>query len=83
MTPARAIVAGGLVVGALDILDAFIFFWVRSGVRPMRILQAIAAGLLGRDAAVSVGAGTAALGLGLHYGVIVYLVMNYVVVRAR
>ena len=110
MTPRRALVTGGLVVGVLDILDAFIFFWLRSGVRPMRILQAISAGVLGRDAAVAGGAATAALGLALHfviafgivmvlylaarqmpslvrnplaagavYGVIAYIVMNYVV----
>lgn len=67
MTPARAIATGGLVVGTLDILDAFIFFWLRSGVRPTRILHSIAAGLVGRDAAIAGGAATAALGLALHF----------------
>jgi hypothetical protein len=63
----RAILLGGLTVGALDILDAFIFFWLRNHVRPMRILQAIAAGLLGREDAIAGGATTAALGLLLHF----------------
>jgi hypothetical protein len=111
MTPARAIGLGGLVVGTLDILDAFVFFWMRFGVRPTRILQSIAAGLVGREAAVAGGMATAALGLALHfvialgvvavavfaarqapaiarrpfitgpiYGLIVYVVMNYVVI---
>jgi hypothetical protein len=67
MTPARAIGLGGLVVGTLDILDAFVFFWLRSGVRPARILHSISAGLLGREAAIAGGAATAALGLALHF----------------
>lgn len=67
MSPARALVTGGLVVGVLDILDAFVFFWLRSGVKPARILQAISAGVVGRDAAVAGGNATAALGLALHF----------------
>lgn len=67
MTRARALITGGLIVGVLDILDAFIFFWFRSGARPTRILQAISAGLLGREAAVAGGMATAALGLALHF----------------
>ena len=40
----RAIVYGGLAAGALDLLDAFVFFGLRSGARPMGILHSIAAG---------------------------------------
>ena len=61
----RAIVWGGLVAGTLDIADALLFNGLR-GVPPMRLLQAIASGLLGRDA-FSGGAATAALGLALHF----------------
>lgn len=60
-----AIVAGGLVAGTLDIADALIFHGAR-GVAPWRVLQAIASGLLGREAFTG-GASTAALGLGLHF----------------
>jgi hypothetical protein len=66
MRPLKAYVLGGLTVGSLDILDAFIFFGLRSGARPTRILQSIAAGLLGR-ASFDGGAPTAALGLFLHF----------------
>ena len=66
MRPLKAYVLGGLTVGSLDILDAFIFFGLRSGARPTRILQSIAAGLLGR-ASFDGGAPTAALGLLLHF----------------
>jgi len=61
----KAVVLGGLIAGTLDIADALIFHGVR-GVAPWRILQAIASGLLGRDAFTG-GAWTATLGLGLHF----------------
>jgi hypothetical protein len=61
-----ALALGGLVVGALDLLDAVVFFGLRSGVKPVRIFQSIAAGLLGRSA-FSGGAQTAALGVFLHF----------------
>jgi hypothetical protein len=60
-----AIFWGGLVAGTLDILFAFLTFWMR-GISPPNILRAIASGLLGR-AAFEGGAVTAALGAFLHY----------------
>lgn len=103
------VLAGGLVAGALDITYACVFWGVKRGLRPGRIFQSVAAGLLGR-ASFSGGAKTAALGLALHffiaismaftfylvatrwpllwqrpvlaglaYGVLLYLIMNYVV----
>lgn len=61
----HAILWGGLIAGALDILAAFINSGWR-GVSPTRVLQAIASGLLGKDA-FSGGIATAALGLVLHF----------------
>ncbi len=66
LTPARALLFGTLTVGILDILDAFIFFGLR-GATPTGVLHAIAAGVLGRDAARAGGIPTAILGLGLHF----------------
>lgn len=108
LSTARALLYGTLVVGILDLADTLVFFGLR-GVRPIRILQSIASGLVGR-AAFSGGLGTAVLGAALHffiafmvvatffvasryvallrrspvwsglvYGVVVYLVMNFVV----
>ena len=51
LTTARAILYGGLTVGTLDLIDAFVFFGLRSGATPIPILHSIAAGFLGRDAA--------------------------------
>ncbi|HYT65295.1 MAG TPA: hypothetical protein VEL51_02665 [Vicinamibacterales bacterium] len=56
-----------LLVGTLDILYAIGFSYWRSGTTPQRLLQGVAAGALGRDAAFAGGAGTAAMGLGFHY----------------
>ena len=56
----------GLAAGVLDILYVIVFYAFRS-VGPIRILHGIAAGLIGREAAVKGGWVTAALGLGLHF----------------
>lgn len=61
----QAILWGGLLAGTLDILAAFINSGLHS-VSPTRILQAIASGLLGKDA-FNGGFATAALGLVLHF----------------
>ena len=61
----RTILWGGLIAGALDITAAFVTSGLR-GVGPIRVLQAIASGLLG---AVSFRGGftTATFGLVLHF----------------
>jgi hypothetical protein len=74
----RAILLGGLTVGVLDLIDAFVFFGVRSGARPMGILHSIAAGFLGRDAAGAGGMQTAIIGLFAHFLVAFCIVTVYV-----
>lgn len=61
----RAILWAGLIAGALDITAACVQ-WALRGVSPIRILQAIASGLLGASSFQG-GAATAALGLLLHF----------------
>ena len=63
--PFAAILAAGLLAGAMDITAAFIT-WAPRGISPGRILRGIASGLLG-PSAFSGGAATAALGLALHF----------------
>lgn len=60
-----AILAAGLLCGAMDITAAFIT-WTPKGVSPRRLLQGIASGLLG-PAAFRGGWATAALGLAFHF----------------
>src|SRR5688572_33439504 len=64
--PLVFVLAGGFVAGTLDIAYACLFWAIKSGVPAERILQSVAAGLLG-PASFQGGGTTAALGLALHY----------------
>jgi hypothetical protein len=81
LSPWQALLGGALTVGVLDILDAFVFFGLR-GVSPIRILQSIAGGLLGR-AAFQGGLATAVLGLVLHFTIAFLIVGTYYVASGR
>ena len=61
----KAITAAGMLCGAMDITAALVVHG-QFGLRPQRLLQGIAAGLLGKSAFEG-GWGTAALGLILHF----------------
>jgi len=61
----HVILVAGLVAGVLDITAALVISSLR-GVKPMRVLQSIASGLLGL-ASYQGGLETAALGLVLHF----------------
>ena len=109
--PLETILLGGLIVGILDMLFAFVFYGFILKIPYLRIFQNVAAGLLGKDVAFAGGVKTFLLGLALHfivatciaavyylaslfmpflirhavvcgllYGLIAYLVMNYVVI---
>jgi hypothetical protein len=60
-----AVLVGGTIAGALDILFAILFAGY-SGMAAARLLQTVASGALG-NAAFSGGIPTAALGLALHF----------------
>ena len=77
------VLAGGVVVGVLDIAYACVFWAVKAGVSPERIFQSVAAGLLGK-ASFEGGAATAALGLALHFFIATSMsVAYYLVARPR
>ncbi|MEP6995312.1 MAG: hypothetical protein ABI968_12370 [Acidobacteriota bacterium] len=59
-SPARAILTGGIIAGICDITFAFIFYGIY-GSTPVRILQTVASGLLGKRSFEG-GSATAALG---------------------
>jgi uncharacterized membrane protein YagU involved in acid resistance len=77
LSPSLAVVAGGLAAGVIDITYACTFWAIKAGVRPTRIFQSVAAGLLGRQAAVAGGASTAALGLALHFFIALTVAVVY------
>jgi uncharacterized membrane protein YagU involved in acid resistance len=64
----HVVLLGGLAAGLVDIVNAMAFWYLHSDVSPGRILQSVAAGLLGEEAFAGGGA-TAALGLVLHLGI--------------
>jgi hypothetical protein len=76
ISPAAAVLAGGLTAATLDIVYAFTVFGFR-GVDPVRILQSIASGLLGK-ASYEGGVGSAALGGVLHYAIALVMAAVYV-----
>lgn len=80
-TVGKAMLLGTLTVGSLDLFDAIVFFGLR-GVAPIRILQSIASGLLGRPAYAG-GAGTALLGLLLHFFIAFTIVATYLIPLRR
>jgi hypothetical protein len=110
MNKFKAIAIGGLAAGALDIVYAFIVYGpLTFDLSPMQVLQSVAGGWIGREAANAGGWNTAALGALTHflialtmadvfvtlappaakarpilsgtlYGLVLYVVMNYVVV---
>jgi hypothetical protein len=65
--PFAAIFWGGLLCGILDISSAFVAYYLYRRIMPVRILQSVAAGAIGRTAAFAGGWKTAALGLCLHF----------------
>jgi uncharacterized membrane protein YagU involved in acid resistance len=76
-----AILVGGLVGGALDILFA-ISFAAYNGIPALRLLQSVASGLLGRDAYTG-GVPIAALGLFLHFAMAIAFAAAFVLVSRR
>ena len=82
MHPWSFVLSGGLVAGTLDIAYACIFWAIKSGVPAERILQSVAAGLLGK-ASFQGGAATAALGLVLHYLIALSMSVAYYLIARR
>ena len=82
LTIPRAVLYGGLTAGTLDLIDAFVFFGLRSGAKPVAILHSIAAGFVGRDAARAGGTSTAILGLLSHF-LVAFCIVTVFVLASR
>ncbi|WP_266168783.1 hypothetical protein [Dyella subtropica] len=78
LTPkaANILLGTGLLVATVDAIFASTFWRLVAGVPASRIVQGIAAGLLGK-AAFQGGAGTMGLGAVLHYGMAIAMVFAY------
>lgn len=67
---------GGGVGGLLDIIYAIVLWGIFLDVGSLKILQSISSGILGK-AAYDGGAGTAVLGLVLHFGIAFCMALAY------
>jgi hypothetical protein len=76
------VLAGGIVAGGLDIAYAIVFWAVKRGVPARRILQSVAAGLLG-PASFQGGTPSAALGLALQFFIAITMAVTYYLVARR
>ncbi|MCX6591114.1 MAG: hypothetical protein NTZ56_06290 [Acidobacteria bacterium] len=81
-TDYRFVWLGGFTAGTLDILFAIGYWAVKAHVPAQRILQSVAAGLLGK-ASFSGGWGTALLGLALHFFIATCMAFAYCLVAQR
>jgi hypothetical protein len=75
-TPIKAILAGGLTCGCLDITAALVVYGY-FGLKPVRLLQGIAAGILGPRSYTG-GPSTAVLGLACHFVIALLAATVYV-----
>jgi hypothetical protein len=76
-----SILYGWLVVGVLDGLDAVVFLAFR-GVKPARVFQGIAGGLLGR-ASFEGGLATVLLGVAIHFFIAFCVVATYILAARK
>lgn len=63
----ETIIPGGIAIGILDMLFAFIYYGAILGAPWLRIFQNVAGGVLGRATAINGGVKTFVLGLALHF----------------
>lgn len=78
----RQVLLGGLVAGALDITDAFVYAAFR-GASPARVLRGIAAGWVGRETALAGGQHMVLLGLASHFLIATTWVAIFALAAAR
>jgi hypothetical protein len=77
-----AILSGGILAGALDLIFAFSYHGIVSGAVPTQILQAIASGLMGRDAFASTMP-AAAVGFVAHFVILIIAAAMYYAASRR
>lgn len=75
-------ILGGIVLGTTDLVFACTFAALDSGASPVRVFQAVARGVLG-TASFQGGAGSAALGVALHYVIATSMALVYYAVSRR
>ena len=80
--PLTYVISAGALIGTLDIVFAWTFWGIKAGLPATRVLQSVAAGLLG-PAAYEGGAQTAMLGGVLHYLIAITMAGAWYLVARR
>lgn len=85
-----AVLVGGLIAGALDITYAFIVYGplahavgISTSTSPEGVLQSVAGGWMGHDAASAGGLQTALIGLGTHFMIALIMAAVFVFFAGR
>jgi len=86
----KAVLIGGLAAGALDIIYAFIIYGplattigLPTAISPEMVLQSVAGGWIGREAAFAGGVNTAIIGACTHFGIAIVMAAVFVFVLGR
>jgi hypothetical protein len=80
--PLVLVLSGGFIAAALDIAFACVYWALNGDVPALRILQSVAAGVLG-EASFEGGAVSASLGLVLHFLIVFVMALVYYAVALR
>jgi uncharacterized membrane protein YagU involved in acid resistance len=80
--PVVLVLAGGCIAAALDIVFACVYWALSNDVAPSRILQSVAAGVLGQSSFEG-GFASAALGLVLHFLIVLVMALAYYAAALR
>lgn len=81
-TPLATILSAGCVAAALDLLFAFVFYGIRNGIAPQRILQTIGSGIFGMDS-FTLGWESAAVGFVCHFTILIVAAAMYFYAAGR
>lgn len=80
----KAILIGGLIAGALDIIYAFVVYGplapslgLPASSTPIEVLQSVAGGWMGHDAAAAGGQTAAVIGACTHFGIAIVMAIVY------
>lgn len=81
-SPFATILSAGCIAAALDLAFAFVFYGIRNGIAPQRILQTIGSGLFGPDS-FQMGWQSAAVGFVCHFTILIVAAAMYFYAAGR
>jgi uncharacterized membrane protein YagU involved in acid resistance len=83
MPPYGVVALTGVIAGTFDLIYASTFWGIQVGFTPLQILQSVASGWLGHDAAFAGGYPSGLLGLVSHYGIAITMAAVFYLASKR